>query len=1154
VRKQGRVAVIIAVSLAAVALFFLPSLLSLPPVLFAVRDMMAGQLPGTLEVTSCSLGWLGGLRCEQLRYHDPGHGILVEAPHLASDKGLLLLLAAPSYLGEVTIERPTLTVLPPRPGSESSSVGNDGAAGATAPAAVEQKGRGKAPWWEHLTVRVKVNEGQLVLDRGPEPARPVVRQLTLAGSLAMGTIHYDLRFLSAQRAGQLRAKGFINLPLAGQSFLETLVSRAEVEITDLELADFLDLAASRSTTPRGTGVLNATLHLNAAGLEDLEARGETVLRGVRLTGGLLGEDHPQLDQLSFTFRGSHRQGEGWRLSALKLQSEAVRLKAEGSFDGNTVFLTTKGSVDLPVMAAQMPHLLHLHEKTTIAEGTAGFSLDIAGQAEALAIRADCRTERLRLVHDGQPYSWNTPLALVAEADRRGENTTVRTLRVHTPFFEATGSGGIDDFSFQGRGDLDRMFQELKKIFSFDVHAKGQVELSAASKRRQGGGFGLDSRITIHDFALSRGKKSVFPAHDFFLTGKAVAAPSLRAGGLRSLHLDSVFWPGSVSLRAEDMQRNPEQTADNCTLKGAVNLERLSSIVQGLGDGAPVPVLKGNLQFDGTGACEGTQIALRSMQGTVERLAVTGAGYALQEPRVDFGMGRAGRRSSDRQVAVRELTVAGSWQELGDRERPVFLVDLDRRRLEIRRLGWTSAKTVLETDGVIEDWRQPAAGFSVALRGETDGTLLTGVAKAADWLPADVTVKGRARGALVTGSAPGQGNRTELTLEMRPFTVMRGKKQLFTDPRPILKFSLHKEEKGGGAVRIPAFLLQTTPVKIEAAGLVPPNTPPSLELQGQITPDFAVLAPLLDPIIGRGVTANGHQPGEFLLSLPLSLPVHPEQLTFTAHVPVNSLQVQGIGLRQLTLPIDLNRGKLRLRIDGPLDGGRVTLEPVWDLAGRQPVLTLPAATQLLKDVPLKPPLMRGLLGKMHPLFGAVAHPQGMVDVRVDSFSLPMPDKGRQWPTVTAAVGVNRVKFKPTGALRALLDLNGLDQEWFRCKEEEMRCEGKNGRVSCGPVRLLAGEAEVELRGEMDPDGALHYRVRLPVGKPLADKTQLAVQGDVTVEAEISGTRTEPIFDPSAFLASLSAQLRPDRERAERTAEEGGAPPVGEKTSPAEATPP
>jgi hypothetical protein len=1155
VRKKGR-AVILVVSLMVGALFLLPSLLGSRPVLHAVLGLGSRHLTGTLEVEACSLGWLQGLRCEQVRYDDPPRGLRFEAPRLTSDKGLLLLLAAPSYLGEIILDHPTLSFLPPQSGHKPPRTqANDSTGAESKPGASNQERHAPASWWERLTFRLQVNSGGLVLVEGKPPGRKLAQEIKLTGSLAMGTVNYDVYLRSALQGGYLRAKGFVNLPTAGQSFLETLISRSEVEIKDLELADFLDLAASRSPTPRGKGVLNAAFHLNAAGFEDLEVRGETFLRGLQLTGGVFGEEHPMLDQLNFIFKGSHRTGEGWRLSALDLQSEPIRLTGGGSFDGKTVSLAAKGSVNLSTIAAQVPRLLGLHEKTTITEGTADFSLGVTGPSEALAIRAECRTDRLKIVHDDQKYSWNTPLDLLAEADYSQGKTAFRTLLIHTPFFEARGSGGIDDFALQAGGDLDQMFQELGKIFALTVHAKGRTELSASTLRREDGGYNLESRISIQGFALSRGKAALLPPHDFLLSGKVGAAPSfVQDGALQSVQIDGNFWPGKVTLMAEDLQRSAGQAPNNCTLKGAVDLERLNTLVRGFADSPPFPVLKGKLEVDGAGRCEGRLVSLQSLNGTVEQLMVAGGGAAVQEPQVVFAMGEVERWNGRRSVAVRELMVAANWQDLSEQEQPVFLVDFDRQRLEVRHLGWASAKTSVDTDFVVEDWRQPAAAFSAAFRAETDGVLFTDMARAAGWFPADLTVKGRVWADLATVSGERQGNRTDLTLRMEPFEIWRGKEKIFTDSRPILKLSLHNEEKNGGAVSIPAFFLHTAPMRIEGAGLVARNNPPSLELQGQMTPDFVALAPLLAPILGREAVVTGNRPGDFLLSLPLAFPLRKEQLTFSAQVPVDSLQFQGAGLRQLTLPVDLNRGKLRVNIDEKLDGGRVNLQPLWDFTTPQAAMTLPPATQLFKDVPLKSPLVRSLLGRMHPLFGALAQSQGTIDLRLESFSVPMVGKGPPRPTYTATIALGRVKFKATDVLREILDLGGFGQEWMRCREQELVCEGKNGLVSCTPVHLMAGAAEFGLKGHVNINDSLQYQVRLPLGKQLADKAQLIVQAEATVEAEVGGTRAKPVFDQAAFLAGLSGQLRKGIELEQpKAAGEAEQPPTSEKPAAAESQP-
>lgn len=1117
------------------------------------RQEAAGRLHANLEADSCSLGWFGGLRCKQVRYDDAVRGVRLEAAKLTSDKGLLLLLLAPSFLGDITVDQPVLTFLPPA--SDSSVTADSGRQAASSPDGDAQQS--SPSWWEHLSFRLKATGGRIAIDHDTPSPRQIARQFELDGNLAMGSLRYELSFLSPQQSGQLRASGYVNLPLADQSFPEMLVAYAEVSVADLEIADFLQLAAARSQMPQGQGILNATLYLNLAGTRKFEAKGETSLRNVQLFGGMLGQDQPRIEEIDFRFAGGHRQDEGWRLDALELHSASVHLSAKGGFRDGTGNLSATGKVNLPLLAAQVPRLLNLHRQTVINEGTVDFSLDATGNGRAVAVRADCRTEYLNLTHDGRPYSWTQPLALSAEAEYRNGNTTVRALKVLTPFFEASGGGAVDGFTLRGSGDLDQMSRELNTIFDFGIQAKGRLELTAATSKADNGDIGCEGRLAIRDFTWARGGKTSLPGHDLQLAGQAVVAPSFfRDKSIDSLRVEASAWPGNVFFRAGDLRQNRGPAQNNCLVQGNVDLERLTGAIQSLGSGAQLPALKGMLRFDGTGFCaaEGMKMTLHSLQGTIDRLAVSGPGYGIQEPKVHFALGGTGL-ASGRQIGLGELTVADNWRDLEAQEPPFFQVNGGQRRLAVRRLGWASPETDLTLSGSLEDWRQPAAGYSAACKGETSAVLLGYLAKIVGWLPADINLDGKARGALTVHAKAGRNISTEVTLDMTPFAVMRGKNKLFADPHPIVHLVLDKENRPGGNIKMPSLILRSAPFSIEGAGSIAATTPPRLEMQGRINCNYAALLPMLQPLIGRDIAAGGSRTGDLLLSLPLQWPVPMERLTFSAQLPLDTLALQGVGFKPLVVPVDCNLGKLRCRLDGLLEGGgRARLEPVWDLAAAQPVLSLPAEDQSVVDAPLKPALVR-TLGRLHPLFGTMARPQGVVSMRPSAFSFAPADKEGQWPEFTTAITLSRAKFKPSGALHELLALAGVTKEWLACKEQEVVCEGKKGRVHCGPVRLLAGGDEISLQGETLSDGSLRYRVRLPVNQQLAQKAQLSVEGKAMAEVEIKGERTQQVFDAAAFLAGLPTQLRQGVEAtAGQPAGSSGNPPAGpagEKALPAAA---
>ena len=95
-------------------LLVLPVLLGLRPVAALLLERLDRRLPGTLQVEGCSVGWQQPLSCRGLRWDNPQLGLRAEAAEVRGDKGLLALLLAPRYLGELTVVRPVLTLLAAR--------------------------------------------------------------------------------------------------------------------------------------------------------------------------------------------------------------------------------------------------------------------------------------------------------------------------------------------------------------------------------------------------------------------------------------------------------------------------------------------------------------------------------------------------------------------------------------------------------------------------------------------------------------------------------------------------------------------------------------------------------------------------------------------------------------------------------------------------------------------------------------------------------------------------------------------------------------------------------------------------------------------------------------------------------------------------------
>ncbi len=1123
--NEKKRSVIIATSLVIGALlFFLPSFLCLQPVVRSALDFINKQLPGSLEVQSCSLGWWQGMHCEDLRYQDPVLGVRVAARKVTGDKGLFALMVAPKYLGEITIDQPAFTLLAqPMSGDAAKHNTATGSPGGVSSVPAQEEAGGRQPWWERLTFRLKVNKGLVVLDQAQGLKQEIARDIELKSSLALGTVNYAFAFRSGleQQEGALRAEGFINLPTARQSLFDALISRTEVEIKGLEIAAFLDLAASRWHFPTGKGVLDATFHVVTAGIDDLEMQGETALRDLHLSGGFLGQDQPTVDQLIFKCKGSHKGKEGWRLTTLKLASDPVRIEASGSYDRAMATFAAKGSLNLPAITVQLPHLMSLHEQTTFREGVADFTMNVSGTPEELVMKVDCRTGRLTVAHKGQSFSWNTPLSLLAEVDRRQGDTVVRTLQAHTPFLDAQGSGGADDFTLRATADLGRMFEELGKIFALNLHGQGKMEVTGSSKKQNDGRYRLDTRIGIGDFALSRGGTAFLPLHDLLLIGEAWAPSSLlQQNLLDSLQIRCNSWPGNFSIFAQKSEQESGTMQIPCSIKGKIDLERMHSFACGLVGVAPSWKLGGTFSFDSSGGWGNKSLFIEALDGKIDKLAVTGTGYSLQEPQVSVSLANKETVGANPFV-VSELMVADNWQNFIEKERPLILVDFQRQRFDLRHLTLKTPGTTARGSLLLGNWRQPYRDFVAEVSGQPHATLLTNLLKAAGWFTEDLAIKGRAQATLKVKPSGEQKILTELAVQMEPFELLRGKKKMFGDSRLLLKTTLLR---GDDEMAIPAFTLQTSPLQLAGTGLLQRrNVPNSLELQGTMTQDLSFFSDLLTSAIGQKVAMVGKKEGVFLFSIPSNMPIDLKRMTLAARVPVDSFRFKGLELRQFDMPVEVNRGNLRAVIAGELSGGRVEVQPQYDFGARRMEVSLPSSSQILQDMPLQQPLIDGVLAKIYPLFGVLIQPEGLIDLRLDSFFWPVNAKGMQPPVFKATIGLGKMQLKPTKTLLDLLDLGGIDYNALQFKEREIVCDGDGGRILCAPLHLLAGEAEIVISGSVGKDRKLDYLVQMPVTEHLASKVQLPVQQGVSVNAAITGTLGAPFFDQQAVLTQVTGQL-------------------------------
>lgn len=1113
------------------ALFFFGGLWAVPMVLQQSSVLQAclrhlnRESSGSLQVESCTVGWVRGLECRGLRFDLPAQGVQVQAKTLHSDKGILAFVFAPHYLGELTLDHPTIMftrqVANAAPSEASTSQGEDAGKRQTEPA--DRLRQQPIRWWERTAFRLRVFEGSAFLQREADPPLELASAIALAGSLAEGTVTYALNFQSGPVSGQVRAEGFLNLPSDRVRFLEGLVSKTELTITNVELAPFLELGAVRAHLPTGSGLLDANLHVDTAGLAEIKVLGDVQLADLSLAGGFLGQDKPVFDSIRLAFNSSRKHQEGWRLTTLKLESAPLRFDAQGQVDAQTVSIQAKGAVNLPVLAKQIPQTLLLDENTELQEGNLDFSLGLTGTPQQIRVRADCLTSALKISSNGQPFQWQAPLKIALKGGYEPGQVKVDTLQVTTPFLEVTGSGDSGGYTLKATADLEQMSQELHKLFAVDYAGKGKLTAEGLLQPKEdNSGRRLDLRGTISGFELLHQGKTVVPVHDFGLQGHVAATGlSFRQWRLEQLALDTTFWPGRIVLTANNDQ--PAVQSSPLVLHASANLDLAKTIV--LGRALEVPLPPGQWQGDLALAADATleydQTILHNLAATVQGLQWQTGGDPLKQSSLVLALDKSAAAGNNEKMAVRELVIANDWQEYAAQDKPFIRVDWKHRSIDWRHLQIRSEDLVLQTNASWHDWRQPRQNFRFAGNTKAQASLLVKLLNSTGMVPREVAAQGDVQVEVELQSQGDESVLGDLSLQSDNLTLFQGNKKLNTDRKLALKTSFKRNSTQEDAADLTSCTLRTPLFRAEGSGRLQwAESKPVLVVQGQCLPNYEILSSKLASSTRLPLTLTGTKSGSFQLTLPLGSSQDLQAIRWMLTLPVESLRWKNVEIKKIELPLAYSKETLQAELAADFSGGKLALQPRWHLSAANTGMVIPA-TRVLTGVTPTPTFTGEVLAYLHPLLGVLASPAGALDLQLKQFAVPLQPGPALSPMFSVVVELAEPSLQPKGILKELLDMSGFGGKELRLQQRTLTCKGSDGRIVCDPVVLRAGEKTIKLKAVTGLDGSIDYGLQWPLTRPSLGEGKGDAVPEETVKVAITGTLAAPRYNRQEFQANVRA---------------------------------
>ena len=1115
----------------AVALFFLPFLLSSD---FFLAKMLAqiNQRPGQhLEIGDLNIGWTEGLRCEEVRYEDAAHSLNVRLDRLQGDRGLFALLMAPKNLGTFTLFHPVVTVAANHEQTKEDGATQKGdTPNGHEQGKAEQKQQpgqdnpdgGPAALWQDMTIQVVIRDGEvIVLDEKSKPAFPPGK-IQLNTSLAHGTVEYDLNWQSGDQ-GRLDAQGRVNLPADQAHFFDTLVLKTNLQVKRFQLAPLFALAARTGNTPTGEGVLDGELSITGAGRSKLDLVGQLECTDLSLQGGFLRQDHPRIARLALSVDGGKKEDNSYSLNDLRLDGDFGHVQATGEYGKGRGDVRAEGTLLLPFFTRQLPSLLHVDKNAILSTGEFSFTGDLAlsGETKNIQVQAfiDHMAGRLR----GKPFSWGRAAQLTLAAGSTGQDLSVDTLLLKTAFATLSGKGTMEHFTLQGNIDLRKADTQLGTLFAIPWHGQGNIASHVEVNRVHDGGKQVNFTLQSKQFGLVHKKRTVLPRAPLHVQGE-LTLPEGQAGRTApvALRVDTRAWPGNVSVTGNELCLQPAPGKGRFTLQGDVDLARISKVLHGIGSMPANTGYSGRLRINTDGVLDGNQLTLTNPQLRGQDLVITMGNRVVREPRLTL-QGREKPKKAQSTIAVRGLQVASSRASWTPRAGGSIHIDLKKKAVQIRDLSLSSETADLDISTVVLD--DPGAlpgGWQGLLTGrlnlERVGTIFQPPHRDGQTV--------RPSGEL-TFTLDGQQLKAPYALALqcsaKDVRLKRSGTVLYTDPAVSLNIKT-QGRLDGDALQIAELIMGSAPLAIRATGTLQQGKQRRLDLQGKHTIHFAQLARIINGLSGKDLLLKGDTSKTFTLSMPLDGTWKKHGVLKTS-LAVDALSLAGIEAGPVTLPIAFAGGKVQTALRGELNKGRLDLKALLDFLAKPPAITMPAHQRVLTDVHIDKPVADGILSRLHPLFGILAKPTGKFSAVTESFFWPLPEKDRNQARFKVIFDTSRIDLVSQGIMREILQLLSVKDEHLSLRQSQVTCTCDQGRIGCSPVKVLVADSEMTISGSVGLDKTLDYLLEIPVTEKLIGREGARVLEGTVIAVPIRGTLGEPLFDRSIItdmLANLAGQ--------------------------------
>ncbi|HEY2787381.1 MAG TPA: hypothetical protein VGJ05_20665 [Fimbriiglobus sp.] len=446
------------------------------------------DLNGTLTADDASFGWFSHVELRGILLKDKDGKEVGRAEAItATERTLLDLLIDAKSIGNIRVTKPVIDLVC---GSDATNV--EGVfARYFAPS--------PSPSPNRISMKLQILDGTLIVQN---PDGSVLRTLPdVAGEIDIPAARTDPVKVTAKSAPQTPEELAFNADFGESNMVIIVGKRIPLDAVGLFVKWF------ESTT-----ALNGTLSTDltvAWSKGSFSVNGTSTATNFELAGRWFGKDRLRFDKIElpakFTVTGNTFAADGLRLAC-----DAGSVSLNGSIDWTNAAVARNPGIkvyadlNLTKLATVLPHLFRLRPGTELSGGQLKISIGGSAGTAGTVWSGELSTSSIRAVRDGKPVTWDQPLRAGFAARLGADDWPVfDKLEIQSDFIGLAARGSAGSFVSAATIDMSKLAARIREFVDLDgLRLEGLAEVKLNSKSAPGGGFVVDAKATLSNFALA----------------------------------------------------------------------------------------------------------------------------------------------------------------------------------------------------------------------------------------------------------------------------------------------------------------------------------------------------------------------------------------------------------------------------------------------------------------------------------------------------------------------------------------------------------------------------------------------------------------------------------------------------------------------------